>query len=174
MDGVTYSNTLFFEQKLNWTGILIEPTVQYQQLIKNRPDCKNFNYAISEVYGEVEFIGDHALGGITKTMPDGHRKGWHLDSKGGTYKVESIPMNEILKKLNISRVDLFSLDVEGGELSVLKTYDWDIPTYLVLIEMSKYNLEHDENCRNILKEKKFKFDMTIGCNELWINKNNIK
>jgi hypothetical protein len=44
MDGIIYSNSLFFEKELEWTGILIEPTEQFEQLMINRPNCHNFNY----------------------------------------------------------------------------------------------------------------------------------
>jgi FkbM family methyltransferase len=171
MDGVLYSNSLFFEKELDWNGILIEPTNQYESLIKNRPNCYNFNYAISEFDGVVEFVGSGALGGIKDSMPNGHLKGWGLD-KELTYKVESKPISNVIRHLNIDRVDLFSIDVEGGELEVLRTFDWNIPVYIVLIEMAKYESNKDEDCRKFLISKGFEFDSIIGCNEVWINKNN--
>ncbi len=174
MDGITFSNTLFFERELNWNGILIEPTSQYEKLIQNRPNCYNFNFAISEYEGNVEFVGNNALGGIKSTMSEGHFLGWKLNEES-SYIVNSTKMSNILSEVNklrkINKVDLFSVDVEGGELEVLKTYDWSIPTYLVLIEMSKFDLLKDDHCRQILKKNNFTFDTTIGCNELWVNKN---
>ena len=168
MDGLQYSNSLFFERELNWTGILIEPTDQYNRLILNRPNCKNYNYAISETEGDVEFLGNGAIGGVTDTMDSGHRNGWHLDLQP-SYVVKSIPISKIV---DIERVDLFSIDVEGGELAVLRTFDWNIPVYVVLIEMAKFNLEKDEACRTFLRNIGFEFDMEIGCNEVWINHKN--
>jgi FkbM family methyltransferase len=173
MDGITYSNSLFFELFMNWRGVLIEPTSQYESLVKNRPNCYNFNYAISEIEGELEFLGDGALGGLTKSMSNIHRSGWNLDKSHKPKKVKSVPINKIISELNVERVDLFSIDVEGGELEVLKTFDWSIPVYLVLIEMAKHELDKDESCRDFLKSKGFIFDMFIGCNEVWINKKNI-
>lgn len=170
MDGLIYSNSYFYEYVLNWKGILIEPSELYNSLIINRPNCQNFNYAISEIEGEVEFIGEGALGGMTHTMDDGHRKGWNLDEKP-SFKVKSIPISKILDEVKFEKVDLFSIDVEGGELEVLKTFNWNIPVYIVLIEISKYDLVKDDECRNFLIGKGFEFDMHIGCNEVWINKN---
>lgn len=170
MDGVTYSNTLFFESSLGWSGILIEPTNQYQLLIKNRPNCFNFNYAVSETEGAVEFLGNGALGGVKSNMAEQHMKGWGLDNEP-SYLVESKPIKKIINEITIEKVDLFSIDVEGGELEVLRTFDWDIPVYIVLIEMAKHDLKKDDECRNLLKSKNFTFDGEIGCNEIWINKN---
>ena len=170
MDGLIYSNSYFYETVLNWKGILIEPSRLYNSLIINRPNCHNFNYAISEIEGEVEFIGEGALGGMTHTMDDKHRKGWKLDVKS-SFKVKSIPISKILEGVKVKKVDLFSIDVEGGELEVLKTFNWDIPVYIVLIEMAKHDLVKDDECRDFLSKKGFEFDMELGCNEVWINKN---
>jgi FkbM family methyltransferase len=171
MDGVMYSNTLFFENNLRWKGVLIEPTNQYNSLIQNRPNCYNFNYAISENKGFVEFLGDGALGGMTHTMSDKHRIGWNLDQAGPTYSVQSIPISELLSTIDIKKVDFFSIDVEGGELEVLHTFDWNIPVYIVLIEINQ-DLDKNQKCRDFLISKGFEFDMEIGCNEVWINKKN--
>lgn len=194
MDGLTYSNSLFFEESLGWNGVLIEPTNQYESLIKNRPNCYNFNYAISTVEGEVEFIGDGAVGGMTEAMPDWHRKGWKLDEQSSFF-VKSMPISKIIDQTNISRVDFFSIDVEGAELEVLKTFDWKIPVYLILIEgdytateeekkswLSNPNsngltvdlsyVERVNECTEILISNGFAFIEKIGCNEVWINKNN--
>jgi FkbM family methyltransferase len=177
MNGVIYSNTLFFEKTLNWSGILIEPTNQYNELLHNRPNCYNFNYAISEIEGEVEFLGSGALGGMIHTMNDGHKYGWKLDETE-PYKVKSMPISKVIKELNIERVDLFSIDVEGGELEVLTTFDWTIPVYIILIEMAHNGTEEGkikcEKCRDYIRKLGFVLDSEIGCNEVWINIKNRK
>ena len=169
MDGITFSNTLFFEKELNWQGVLVEPTFdQFEQLKFNRPKCLNYNYAISEIDGEVDFLGHHALGGILSKMNEQHKIGWKLD-KLSPYKVKTKPFFKILEEINIKRVDFFSIDVEGGELDVLKTFNWSIPVYLVLIEMDGLDEDKDESCRNILLKENFLFECKIGNNEIWIN-----
>ena len=173
MNGVTFSNTLFFEESLSWTGVLIEPTDQFFEMEKNRPNCHNFNFAVSENEGEIEFLGNGAVGGIKNSLPEQHIKGWGLDNEESR-KVISKPLSKILETIKIDMVDLFSIDVEGGELEVLKSFDWSIPVYLVLIEIAKFDLSKDEECRDFLTTKGFKFESTIGCNEIWINEKNIR
>jgi FkbM family methyltransferase len=175
MDGLKYSNTLFFEKELNWSGVLIEPTDQFEQLKINRKDCKNYNYAVSITEGEVEFLGNGPLGGMTHTMNPAHRIGWNLDNSFSPCLVKSIPIYKILSEANIKKIDLFSIDTEGSEIEVLKTFDWNIPVYVILIELSDSNdsIHNDRNkeCRDIMLKNNFTFEMTIGCNEVWINKN---
>ena len=165
MDGVEYSNTKFFEDTLGWTGILIEPTYQYQWLVRNRPNCKNYNYAISLTEGEVDFAGYGALGGIVNTLSPSHIKAWGINV-ANSYKVKSIPIRNLLT--DVKKVDFFSVDVEGGEYDVLQTYDWNIPTYIVLIEL--HEPEKNQLCRDFLISKGFEFDATVGANEVWVNK----
>lgn len=170
MDGVMYSNTKYFEDALSWTGILIEPEPnQFKRLLVNRPKCKNYNYAVSEVTGDVVFYsrnGGDAGGGIKETH-----------AEPGTYGpehemiVKSKPIRDIIMEAGRpEKVDLFAIDVEGGEYGVLKTFDWSIPVRVIVIEFLQTNAKTAE-CKEILKNNGFDFDMTIGCNEVWINHN---
>ena len=174
MDGLTYSNTKFFEDELAWNGILIEPTNQYEQLIINRPNCYNFNCVISEINGEVVFVGNGSVGGVLSTMNEIHKFNFSLYSENLSMKIKSLPFYEITKNIDIKRVDLFSIDVEGSEFEVLNTFDWNIPVYLILIELDGNNKEKDDKCRNLLIEKGFKFDSRIGLNDIWIKRKNHK
>lgn len=175
------SNTKFFEDELNWSGILIEPvTLQYNELIINRPNCYNFNCVVSEINGEVDFVGNGYTAGMVSTMSNIHKFTWGLYPENGhpLTKIKSLPFHEITKSVNIKRVDLFSIDVEGGEFEVLNTFDWNIPVYLVLLETDGYNPEKDNKCRKLLIENGFEYKCKVGkmgnidLNEIWINKNN--
>jgi FkbM family methyltransferase len=168
MDGVTYSNTKFFEDELGWTGILIEPEPnQYKRLLTNRPNCKNFNYAVSEVDGTVLFYtrnGGDSGGGIKDTHIE-----TNLYGKEHEIPVQSKPFRAILAEAGKpNRIDLLVVDVEGGEYGVLKTFDWSIPTFVVLVEFHQNN-HATEECKRMLSENGFEYGMTIGCNEAWIN-----
>lgn len=173
MDGVIYSNSKFFEDNLDWKGILIEPTKQYDDLVKNRPNAFNFNYAISNVEGEVEFVGDDNVAGLKHTMSESHSKRWNLETQN-SYFAKSIPIStllswvaESLPEKKIKKIDLFSIDVEGGELEVLQTYNWDIPCYIILIELDGQNRHKDQLCRDLLLQKGYKFELKFGVSEVW-------
>jgi FkbM family methyltransferase len=171
MDGVVYSNTKFFEDDMGWTGILLEPEpVQFKRLKVNRPNCITLDYAVSETDGEVLFNGrphGDSGGGIVET----HIYKNEL-KETENYPVRSKPFHKILSEVERpSRVDLFVVDVEGGELGILKTFDWSIPVYIVLIEAIPTNNDY-EACKTILIENGFEYDMDIGCNQVWINRKN--
>ncbi len=121
--------------------------------------------------GDVEFLGHDSIGGVLTSMSDSHKEQWGL-VKDSPFKVRSMPFNKVIDKVNVKKVDFLSIDVEGGELEVLKTFDWNIPVYIVLIELDGHNPEKDKKCQEFLVEKGFEFDMRIGINDLWINEEN--
>lgn len=166
-DGITYSNTKFFEDEFNFKGVLIEPTKQYNNMIINRPNCENYNLAVGYNDEPVIFLGDGATAGVSNLMTEQFKKSWHTTSY--EYYVNSMPFCKILEKSNIKYIDLLSIDVEGGELMVLETMNWNIPVYVVLIELDNHNPVKDEKCREMLRLKGFIFYNRMCINEFWIN-----
>ena len=126
VDGEYYSNSLFFELKRNWTGLLIEANPDYHRdlLDKNRrayvlQACLSTERRPATVH--MQPAG--ALGGISDKM---HQS--HLTFIGKTKKsevaVNCFPLNAVMAALDVSHVDYLSLDVEGPELEILRTIDW--------------------------------------------------
>lgn len=189
-NGIDLSNTKFFEDNFNWNGVLIEPVKElYDQLIINRPNCDCYNYVISKTEGEVDFLSNGACSGMTNTMTPKFKETWYGDiNETYIHKIKSIPINKLIDKNKYPKIDLFSIDVEGGEFEVLDTFDWDIDVHLILIEISDfddrgelffdeknirngyYNRDKDLKCNKLLIEKGFVLITRIMGNELWENK----
>ena len=49
--------------------------------------------------------------------------------------------------------------------------NFNIPVYLICIELDGHNIEKDEICRQILINNGFSFDKRICINEFWVNHN---
>ncbi|CAM4406986.1 methyltransferase, FkbM family [Pedobacter westerhofensis] len=130
-DGVLISNTYAFAKR-GWTGYCIEPLEDiYQQLVKNRPESVCINAIISDSTGESEFLsisdGPRMLSGeMSKYHPD-HLK--RIDTElirdGGTKELIRIKSYRFEDVIRHHIVDLLSVDVEGGELDILKSIDYD-------------------------------------------------
>ena len=170
-DGLLYSNTMFFEKYLGFSGILIEPVKEfYDKLIKNRPNNRCYNNAISSNKSDVDILVNGAVSGIKQNMAKTFIDGWH--SKSSIRKVKTKTLSNIFQEKGIEYIDFFSLDVEGGELDVLKTIDWkNITIYLICIELDGHNKEKNNKCRKILIENGFIFKIKMCINEFWINPN---
>jgi FkbM family methyltransferase len=169
MDGICYSNTKFFEDELQMSGTLIEPTSKYFSLVNNRPRCNCYNVAVNYKKEKVKFLGDHATAGLVYTMDIKFKNIHHPNSN--EYYVDGEPISSILDKSNITYIDLITIDVEGGEEVVLKTMNFKIPIYLICIELDCHNIEKDERCRKILLDNGFLFHKRININEFWVNEN---
>ena len=138
--GEDLSDTLFFELKRNWTGLLIEAHPDYfrQTLHKNRqatalraclsvtrrPQLMKFNLA-----GAGSSISSHYINYATK--PDRETD------------VQCFSLNSIMAAIGVRHIDFFVLDVEGAEIPVLKTIDWSRLTIDVL------NIEYGQNLKKI-------------------------
>jgi len=168
-DGVKYSNTKFFEDTLNWSGILIEPNPSlFTNLCKNRPKSINVHYAISKTEGELEFYKNDVVGSVKSNTTQEFFEKWHSKRVVEVIKVPSIRLDTVLHKTNIKRIDFWSLDVEGSEYEALETMDWSIPVYLICIE-TQLDAERKKQCDDILTANGFKFVETLAHNEIWIN-----
>ncbi len=117
-DGLTQSNTAFFEKYRNWSGILIEPSPnKYEECKKNRSN-KNviLNYAcVSSNYNDSYVLGD--FNGNLMSSVDGKRL--HNEN---LICVNAIALEKILDLyLEEGKViDLLSLDTEGYEYNILE------------------------------------------------------
>ena len=148
-DGITQSNTAFFEKTKKWSGILIEPSyVGHELCLKNRPNSICFNYAcVSNEYTEEFIYGDFDHNNLMASI-NGERLGSNM-----LIKVKATTLEKILDSQNITNIDFLSLDTEGYELNILKGLNLDKyrPNYM-LIEV--YNKDYD-NIIEFLKEKNY-------------------
>ena len=136
-DGLTHSNTAYFEQILSRQGLCIEPTnANYKRLVVNRPTCKS-------VYGGVhnacpgatrEFTTfdapDSGMSGWTDTFAFGSKALAGYEKGGWTLTKEQVPcyaMSTLLDEngFKSSPIDYLSLDTEGSELLILKSFGFE-------------------------------------------------
>ncbi|WP_323813312.1 FkbM family methyltransferase [Cellvibrio sp. NN19] len=128
-DGLSMSNTLLLEQRYNWKGILAEPNpIWHEQLLKSRKAsiCKK---CVSSSSGEIiSFLStpnEPELSRIEKIIPnDIHEKNGNRDLTD-RIDVETISLNDLLDQYNApSYIDYLSIDTEGSELEILKSFDF--------------------------------------------------
>jgi len=136
-DGRSQSNTWYFEKYYGWTGILIEPIpVLADQCRRNRPgslveNCAlvPFNHAGTTVemrYCNLMSLVKGALKSEAKDLA--HIQAGVEVQPGVTPYELQVPartLTSVLDQHRPRRIDLFSLDVEGYELNVLKGLDFE-------------------------------------------------
>ena len=150
-DGLFMNNTSTLEFKRGWTGLLVEPSPSaFAACIKNRPNSIVLNYAlVSKDYPFPSITGD--FDGHPMSSVNGKRR---FNSSPSDVTVMATTLSKLLEICNITKIDLFSLDVEGYELEVLRGLDFNIwhPTY-ILLEVN--HLFYDENIFEYLKNRNY-------------------
>jgi FkbM family methyltransferase len=161
-DGINQSNTLLFEKKLKWKGLLIEPIPELAEKCRlNRPNCIVENYALVPLNypnKEIDMRYSNLMSLVKGAMRSEEEEIAHINrgceiQSIETYdvKVPAINLTAILDRHEIKRIDLLSLDVEGFELEVLRGIDF-----------KKYRPKF------ILIEARFKEEIEIYLDDLYI------
>lgn len=149
-DGLFQSNTAFLEKEMEWTGILIEPSLKgYQLCIKNRPNSICLNFACvsddyKENYVEGDFINNDSMASIN---------GKRTNNKN-LIQVRATTLEKIINEHKCKNIDFLSLDTEGYEFNILKGLNLDKhrPNYM-LIEIYNNDIER---IFNLLYSKNYK------------------
>jgi len=127
-EGEADSHTLLFESKHNWTGLLVEPSVNGLEF-KRRKSKIAFTCLATENrphYVQFEPISTIKLENDLKSMA-----GIVTKKTKSSIEMQCIPLFTLLLALDNPTVNWFILDIEGAEFQVLKTIPWT----LVDIEM---------------------------------------
>lgn len=135
-DGETHSNSLYLERNLNWTGLLIEPSIEnYKNLMSINRKAYSVNNCLSST-NETDIYRFVEAGPFGTTV--------NQDSDN-TYQVKCFPLIKILDKFfdliqkEEKIVDYMSIDIEGNEKSVIENFDWNMYTFKLL------NIEYNQN-----------------------------
>lgn len=181
LDGVVYSNTKFFEDSLDWTGILIEPhPIMYNRLKENRPNnilCNDLVSCKEEPLEFRYFIQCYAAcSGVENTLSQHHMDVYFNNEHNKSLPQDKIilkpkTLTEIIKSTNINHIDFLSLDVEGHEYEVLTSWDFSIPIDIILIETLGVEPSKDQLCRELLMKNNYQFVSICGCNEIYSHPN---
>lgn len=174
-DGILGSNCFHFEKFHNWNGIAFEPSkTQFEKLKQNRK-CKLVNKPLSEKQKEVDFFEvEEGLTMMSGIYDDNFisEKAIKNDpnSKFKTTKLLSTTFEE-----NISyetEIDYISIDIEGGELNVLKSIDFD--KYSIKVISVENNSPDKNDFKSFFNKKNFEYFDRIGHDEIFFNKKYFK
>lgn len=163
LDGYGASNTWFFEKERNWSGLLIEPNpIEFNKMENNqRPLSYKENCAISDVEMDINFLSIggpcNVLSGIVefynpqhmnridreldmyKSYPEGHE----LHSTREVIKMKAVKLQTLFDKYKMTDIDLISIDVEGAELKVLESIDFDKVNINCFLIENNYGLQKE-------------------------------
>lgn len=171
---IRISNSYYFE-KNNWNVYCFEANTNLIPLLKEHR--KNvFNYAISnENKDSVEFnivTSNNWTAGYSAIEINEEYKeifGWNADFPVEKIKVPQKTLNTIIENEipNLEKIDIISLDIEGGELNCL--YGLDIDKYKPSVMVIE-NVSHSKDITNYLEKYNYVLDKSISYNEYYVHK----
>ena len=141
-DGVRSSNTQLLEASFGWKGICIEPNeTLFAALVRNRR-CYCLNCCLYDREGSVDFLEKaNMLGGILNEYHPAHlqfakaifRVPEDANGRPTTVHKTARTVRSVLRECAAPRViDYWSLDTEGSEFAILKSFPFDEYSFRVL------------------------------------------
>jgi FkbM family methyltransferase len=178
-DGVSLSNTYFFEKELGWKGLLFEPNIDmFTECNKIRVN-QVLNIALSNKIGTAKFQKNtgytRTLSGLIETYdekyssPDGRIQREQREY-GGSFEVVDVPtttLNEIFKQFGIKEVDYCSLDTEGSEMMILEGLDFDLNLIKVFTIENNFN---EKAPRQFMESKGYRLVKQIEIDDVWVKR----
>jgi FkbM family methyltransferase len=178
-NGVSGSNSLLLETAYGWRGICVEPNDNmFVQLSRSRR-CICVNCCLYDREGEVPFFeAAGVLGGIVDDYDPGHLRYAHSvvraalgDAEPATDGVVTKPartIRAVLREHAAPRViDYWSLDTEGSELAILRSFPFDEYTVRVL------TVEHNFTparaaIRELLESRGYRLARSLGIDDGYV------
>jgi hypothetical protein len=160
------NNTYVLEKDLNWNGICIEPNPKYKQELTRERSCYLCDCVIDYKNDNiVKFRTDNeGCGGIVDEDTDNNYRVRGDQLKSATIDTKKTKTLEyVLDKYDApSTIDYLSLDIEGAETRVVRTFPFNKYKFLAItIERPTKELEEVLQKHGyvfVMKSKKMKFD----------------
>ena len=153
-DGKTISNTYLLEKEFGWTGILAEPCRAFHSQLSYNRECIIDHRAVWTVTGETRMFSesqDAFLSGISSTE--------YLNETVPSiekYPVKTVSLTDLLSDYDAPEIiDFLSIDTEGGEAEILKSFinKGKYTVRLICVEHSWR--KDDEHLLNWMEKKGF-------------------
>jgi FkbM family methyltransferase len=178
LDGLRSSNTHVFNKVFGWKGVLVELSPKnYQNLVKNRPnEIATVNAAVCASGQTVHWYQSpsNALSGVWEFTNESYRRRWWKNAtlKDDAVAIECSPLNDILKQhaRQHSFFDIFSLDVEGAEFQVLKSFNFNETSFgIIVVENDDTNQRKNMAVKSLLRFNGYNLVQRLGNNDIFAN-----
>lgn len=175
-DGISCSNTYFFESARGWNGLCVEPQPNAFAELRRRRTCLCIEGCAGTEDGEVAFTlvegVSNLLSGRPEVFPAGHeqRISESVRQDGGQIRsitVRSFEINSLIRRHGISSIDFLSIDTEGGEDELIAAIDLDAFHVRAIAIENNYA---DRRLEDSLAARGFDFVAWMGSDEIYVRR----
>jgi len=172
-DGVSGSNSYYFETERGWTGLCVEPNPETYQALASKRSCTCVQGCAAVSDGAARFLAVYGaadkLSGRLDTFPSGHvdRIRQAVCADGGRESVITVPcyeINALLRAHHINSVDFLSLDTEGGEYDLLRAIDLQGFNVQAVSVENNYS---DRRIEDFMTQSGYHLRACMGCDEIY-------
>lgn len=176
-DGISFSNTYFFEKELNWTGICIEPIPEVFAKLKRNRKCICAQGCAATETKKSEFLKISGplemLSGLVSKYSTQHKERIQREilEYGGAcerIQVQCYNVNELFEKYGITHINFLSLDTEGGEFEILRSINFSEYQIDVIAVENNYALPY---FNYYLEQQGFKHVKSLEQDLIFVNEN---
>jgi Methyltransferase FkbM domain len=183
LDGITFSNSYFFNKVLDWKGLLVELSpLSYAKLVLNRPHelatvhaavCGDDGPRVLHYYDQP---WNGAVSGVWEFAAESFRATWWPGvTLADTTPIDCRPLHDIMDKeipqTSLTTADeprhfyfdFMSLDCEGCEFDALQSIDWTRTAFgIMVVESDRHNERKNIAVRSFLEDKGYVFKESRG------------
>lgn len=173
-DGITFSNSYFFEKFRNFQCICVEPNpIVFSRLQKNRM-ADNINACVGNKNGKARFL---ALDGYSEMLSGllDYYEPFYLDridkainEHGGDKKIIEVDVItfDALIRGSKSRIDVCSIDTEGNEFEIIKSIDFSKSDFFCFtIE----NIKNEKELDDFMIDHGYTPIIRLVCDTIYVN-----
>ena len=161
---VVISNTRALERDLSWRGLCIDANPYYAARLRQERRCDVAQSIVADVAAPSAFNDNGGVGAIVADTAAARRRGIRV--------ADSVPFNVLLRRHGApAQIDYLSLDVEGAEYLVMKTFPWESHNVSVMtIERPNVQL------RGVLRAHSYRHICNHGNigDQLWVHTAKLK
>jgi FkbM family methyltransferase len=169
-DGIKFSNTFLLE-KNGWKGIVAEPARKWHKKLKANRNCEISLKAVTSVSGNKLYFVETVEGEFSslRSFAESDMFGqYRMDNTSSEYLVDTISLNDLIKENGFyQEITYLSIDTEGGERSILESFDFKQFNPAIISVEHNYSVEQ-ENLDHLLLDLGFiKVLTTLSRFESW-------
>jgi FkbM family methyltransferase len=146
-DGISASNSYYFENFKNSKGILLEPCeAHHKNLLLSRKKskiyfkCVDIKSGVKKIFFEDKFP---SYSSVVRPYFRNYKK---------SYLVETISINDLLSENNIKFIDFLSIDTEGSEYDILRSLNFKKYKITSICVEHNFNFKKRRNIFNLLSK----------------------
>jgi FkbM family methyltransferase len=169
---IELNNTYFFEKHRGWKGLLIEARPSACEKLRLERTSEVVNACISSIHGRSIFLDYGYLAGLCKYMDRKEHEYIEqynsADKEVRAFWVDTEPLHKLLQDKNLYRINLLGVDVEGAEVPVLQTIDFNAVFIDVIMAESNSSSAADK-LDELLIPMGFMLKDIVGADRIYVN-----